>query len=114
MFCFVHTRYTAINEIANTARYRASSPEVTAIFLVNMPSVPKIAIEAIIMALAFLCLVMVVSVDVFISAPCYKNIKNLLSINFIIYLGDCEVNVEKSCGNQKNEIKTSNLLIIMT
>ena len=92
-------------EIANTARYRASSPEVTAIFLVNMPSVPKIAIEVIIMALAFLCLVIVVSVDGFISAPCYKNIKNLLSINFIIYLGDCEVNVERSCGNQKNEKK---------
>ena len=92
MFCFVHTRYTAINEIANTARYRASSPEVTVIFLVNTPSVQKIATEAIIMDLAFLYLVIVVSVDGFISAPCYKNIKNLLSINMIIYVIDCEVN----------------------
>lgn len=48
------------------------------------------------MALAFLCLVIVVSVDDFTSIPCYPNIKNFLSINFIIYLGDCEVNVEKS------------------
>ena len=44
------------------------------------------------MDLAFLYLVIVVSVDGFISAPCYKNIKNLLSINMIIYVIDCEVN----------------------
>ena len=65
------------------------------------------------MALAFLCLVIVVFVDIFIVTPCYKNIKNLLSINFIIYLGDCEVNVEKSLRKIKKTKKTSNLLIII-
>ena len=45
IFCFVTKRYTAIIPAAKIALYNASSPELTEMFLVNSPKVPKIAME---------------------------------------------------------------------
>ena len=47
VFCFVTIKYTKINTAARIALYKASSPELMAIFLVNIPKVPKITIEII-------------------------------------------------------------------
>ena len=54
VFCFVTIKYTKINTAARIALYKASSPELMAIFLVNIPKVPKITIEIINMILAFI------------------------------------------------------------
>ncbi len=60
IFCFVVIKYAAINAAASTALYKASSPELTAMLLVNIPSVPKMAIEILSIALAFIFLFIVI------------------------------------------------------